>query len=358
MNSLTIFFILEELSYSCHSRNGTIRSTQKDAFIKKVLSSAKNLRKDLSKEGAIEKGVNIYEKREVSIHSIIEHLVKLNLISIKNEQIFLLQKGYDYILKTYTDNNSPDYQAYRKEVLEFLSERNETEFTEEMIAKLFFRKNTLEDIKSLYFDGHNDSIAAYHSFVIKSMGKEIKEDSFIFHLSPQIFLPMELIDEKISLVLEGIDVHSNPIIGKPVPNIRYSYAGTKLNKTAIYSGFYPIITTKQLFPKEQKIIMKWNIGDFLEVIHKINIKFEFDKGNFFSTIQSLSRDNRLDYLKLVTTLNDDDDFGRNRNITRKICENVIHIEEDVTLTSFSMHLHASLYPLVSYQKFKEHKLKL
>ncbi|MFY0519288.1 hypothetical protein ACOMCU_15895 [Lysinibacillus sp. UGB7] len=358
MNPLSIFFVLEQLSYNCHSRTGALRSAPQDDFYKRVLSAAKYLRKDLKKAEAIEQGLNIYQKRELSIHSIMDHLVQMDMVSIIHKQILLLPKGYEYLQNIYTDNYSAAYQAFRKEVLELLKQRNETEFTEDMISRLFFRKHSLDDISKIYFDKSNDAIAEFHSYIIKSMGKQIEDDSFVFHFCPQIFLPDEYIDENITLEVAGLDVSNNIIVGRPYPNKRYAVAGTKFNNTAIFSGYYPVITRKDKFPQAKKITMHWNVGNVLKVIHSITVKFNFDRGNFFSTDQSLSRGNSLKYLKLITTFEDDGYFEENRNFKRRQIGNEIYIEEDVTLTSFSMHLHNFHYSHSQFKKFKEQKIKI
>lgn len=359
MNPSTIFFVLEQLNYACHSRTGKIRTTPQDDFHKRVLSFAKQLRKDLNKSEIREKGLNIYDKREQSIHSIMEHLVELELISIIDGQVNLLSKGFDYIMNIYTDDFSASYLQYRKEVLDFLEQRNETDFTEEMIAKLYFGKNSLEDIQRIYFYESKDLVAEFHSFIIDALNQRRNEDSFVFHFCPRIFLPYEYSDEKISLDIEGIEISNDDIfIGRPYPNRRYAVAGMKLNNTPIFSGFYPIISAKDQFPQEKKIIMKWDIGETLKVIHSINVKFSFDRGNFFSTYQSLSRGNSLDYINLVTTIEDEGYFKDNRNPMIKTKVNEIFIEEDVTLTSFPMHLHCFTYSHSQFEKFKEKKLKI
>ncbi|WP_142384710.1 hypothetical protein [Bacillus sp. M6-12] len=327
---------------------------------KQILDNAKYKRKGLTKEEIIEKGLNIYPKSGIQIDSLLDSLIKDNYIeTVEKEEIEvrLSPKGINTLLDLYTDNLSDSFLAFQKEVNALTQRKNETDFDPVHVAGMYFYNRSIDKIEETYFTDKSvqDETQKYHEYMFEKYGLKPNTDDFLLHLTPKLFLPVEDMWEDVDLIIEGIELPQFPMfLDRPYPNQRYIVAGTKIGKEKITTGFYPIIAPKDKFPANKDIRYHWKLGNGKEMIHDIHIEFEIDRGNLFSTEQSLSRSNCLPSIRLATFVEDVPLIGKNRNIEYiNKEERVLHIKEKVTLTSFPTRLHSCFFADKNFEKWRE-----
>lgn len=325
-----------------------------------VLHNAKSNRKGLTREKIIEKGLNIYPKTGIQIDTLIEELIGQNYIEVqyKNElEVSISPKGSDYLMGLYTDNFCDSFLTYKDKINELTQKRNQTDFDPVHVAGMFYYKKDLGEIENTYFTNKQlqEEAQTYHEYMLDKYDLKPNSNDFILHLIPKLFLPVEDMWEDVELTIKGIELPKQPIFtDRPYPNQRYIVGGIEIEKGKFTTGFYPIIAPKDEFPKEKSICYHWKLGNGKEIIHDIHIEFEIDRGNLFSTDQSLSRSNDLSNVQIVTFVEDDPSFKRNRTIEYlNINKEILHIKENVVLTSFPNRLHSCFYGDKYYERWRE-----
>lgn len=359
MNINSILYVLQELSH--------FSSFLEESRIKeRVLHTCKVKRKGLTKEEIEKRGLNIYEKRGVSIHSILSELIERELIEIEwlniNEEknIRLSQNGLAYLMELYTDNYSVGFLEFKEKIADLTERLNETNLNPLHIAGYYWNRKSVDYIESVHFTIKRlkEEAKNYHHYLLSKYEKEFDSETYVFHINPQLFLPVDDWHEEVRLSVEGIDITQPIIIGKPYNNKRYAVAGTKIGKEKLFTGFYPIVAPINEFPKEKRIILHWEIGGRKEIVHEIDIQFQFDRGFLFSTYQTLMRSNDLPYINLTTITENIGSLRANRNMEFiEEGENVLRIKEKVTLTSFPIHNHSSFLGNRSFQEWREKRDK-
>ncbi|MEK5105043.1 hypothetical protein MKX83_24180 [Cytobacillus sp. FSL M8-0252] len=352
MNKHAIIKVLQELSYYN-------RFTSLDSARANILNEARRRRKGLTKEEIIQKGLNIYPKQGINIDKLIEQLIDEDYIEVEHKndiEAQITSKGTDYLMELYTENYSESFLTYRDKVDSLTKTRGETDFDPVHVGKMFYLQWSIDEIEKIYFTEKEiqDRAVAFHEYMIDKYGLKPSVDDYLFHLIPKLFLPVEDMNEEVELSIKGIDLPEQPIIlDRPYPNKRYIVGGVKIGKETFTTGFYPIIASKNEFPKEKDISYHWKLSNGKEIIHDIHIQFEVDRGNLFSTEQSLSRSNDLSSIRLATFLADTP-LSKNRQKFYYGDENnrVLHIKENVVLTSFPIRLHYCFSPDKNYEKWK------
>jgi hypothetical protein len=331
---------------------------------KQILDNAKYKRKGLTKEEIIEKGLNIYPTSGIQIDSLLDGLIKDNYIeTVEKEEIEvrLSQKGLNTLLALYTDDFSESFLSFQEEVNALTQKKNETDFDPVHVAGMYFHNRSLEKIEETYFTDKTiqDETQKYHEYMLEEYGLKPNNSDFIFHVIPKLFLPIEDMWEDVELTIEGIELPEQPMfLDRPYPNQRYIVAGVRIGKEKITTGFYPVISSKDKFPKEKNIRFHWKLGSGKEIIHDIHFQFEVDRGNLFSTEQSLSRSNDLPSIRVATFIEKVPLINKNRSLELILeGESVTHIKEQVTLTSFPLRLHSCFFADKHYEKWRDKKRK-
>lgn len=349
MNNLAVINVLDILHLYRNCNWFTLNELKKH-----VIRFCKDQRKQkgLTLKEAAELGLNIYEKKEPSIDSIVTYLINEGFVQLEENKIDMTEQGEDLLLRTYTDNYSKEFLSYKNQLAKILKKRNEPDFEDHLIARHYWNNLTIDEIKDIYFDYDSKNSLGYKSKKIHQELLELQElkitaDSFIFHVMPTIFLPFEDLGEKVNLKIEGIEEIPALYIGKPYPNKRYSIAGIKARGENKYSGFYALVASKDSFPVEQNIRMHWFIGNYKEVIHDLKVTFKFERGNLFSTKQFIDRSCNIKkkIICAYASLEDFDEFsdlslGKEVTIDLDNQKEIFHIEQKVELTSFPMHMHS------------------
>ncbi|PAE87760.1 DUF6012 family protein [Shouchella clausii] len=347
MNKHAIIRALEALNpASIHTHSISL-----DQVTRRILDGAKLKRKALSKQEITKYGLNIYPKSGVRVEDLIDWLITNNDIEVdqgREKKVRITPQGVQHLMELYTDHHCAAFIAYRDQVNDLTQRRNETDFDPVHVATMFYRQWSLSQIEQLYFTSEKSiqvEMQAYHEYALSQFGLKTDDDDFLFHLAPKLFLSEEEVLENIRLDVIGVDLGPHPVIlDRPYPNKGYVVAGTKIGNETFTTGFYPIIDPKGAFPDELDIQYRWTIGKNKEIVHDIHIQFEFDRGNLFSTEQSLCRSNDLPNVRLAT-------FPK--NIRRKPSNTgSLHIREEATLTSFPAHLHFAFYADKHFNKWR------
>lgn len=336
-----------------------------ERILKEVLINCKRERKNLSKDEIKEKGLNIYEKQGIRVSELLNEAINRGLAdSLYNNygerKVFISREGTDFLTRFYTNDFSCEYMQFEKEINQLMREHEELELVQLQLASLFWDGQT---VKSVY-DSYTDSTvqkesAAYHNYLLEMNGVKDKKDQYIFHFMPKLFLPIEWISTEVKnivLQIEGIKTPSEMILTKPYPNTRYVVAGRKFGREKTSAGFYPIIAAKEDFPEELDITLRWSIGEYTHIVHKLRINFAFDDhaGSFFSTEQRLSRQSKLDEFSITTFFEDDIELYGDRDYSYQIKEpDEIVIEENVKLTHFPIKLHSAFHADSHFNKWRE-----
>lgn len=346
--------------------------TDKNFIIKNFLNYCKEKRKGLTQEEIKRNGFNVYKKRGISVYSLVEDAIKIGFVKEeyfcprheKDVHLILTPKGRNRLFNIYTNNNCDDYLVFKDKVKSLTENMKEPELESSLIAYFYWKGKSLDEISSSL--GRSSSTErfskAYHQYLLKTvLQKTYSENDYIFHLEPQLFLSREDMYEDVHLEVDvsGINQnYPNVVLNRPYPNKRYSVAGFIEEKQKYLTGFYPIIAPKENFPEQIQVVYHWFIGEYKEVIHKINIQFHFDKGHLFSTRQRLIRSSNLPKFEITTVTKEDKDlFYRLKDVDIDVetkDDKIIEmINEDITLISFPMYLHQLNYGNQSIEKFRE-----
>ncbi|WCF11696.1 hypothetical protein NDS46_30580 (plasmid) [Paenibacillus thiaminolyticus] len=285
-------------------------------LINHVLRLCKNKRNLLNAEEILANGYNIFERRNVSIQSVIEAGVEAGYVipskkDADENMVLISDAGQLFLFNLYTNNNSDDFRSYKEKADQMMLEQDELPLNPNHIASSFWIGKTVGDLCLSYLDpdsySYHKESEMYHQHMMSLMGCCPKDTDFIFHFAPKLFLPRNMMHEKVTLKIDGIQA-PELYISRPYPNKRYHTAGIKENGMKTSSGFYPIIAPKERFPECLNIKLTWTIGNFV-IKHEMNIRFKFadHPGRLFSSEQYLSRSNTLAQLNLRTFLEKDTD---------------------------------------------------
>ncbi|WFP05436.1 DUF6012 family protein [Bacillus velezensis] len=352
-------YLLRELNYY----DGT--PIMEERILKEVLLTCKRERKNLSKDEIKEKGLNIYEKQGIRVSELLNEAINRGLAgtlynSYGERKVFISREGIDFLIRHYTNNFSCEYMQFEKEINQMMREHGELELGQSQSASLFWHGETVKSVYDFYTESTiQKESAAYHNYLLEMNGVKDKIDRYIFHFMPKIFLPIELVStevENIGLQIEGIKTPSEMILTKPYPNTRYVVAGRKFGREKTSAGFYPIIAAKEDFPEELDITLRWSIGEYTHITHKLRINFAFEDhaGSFFSSEQHLSRQSKLDEFSITTFFEDEIELYRDRDYSYQIKEtDEIVIEENVKLTHFPIKMHFAFHADPHFSKWRK-----
>lgn len=339
MKNKQMIHVLKELSH--------FSAPVSEQLVRKcVLENTKNGRKGLTKDEVLERGLNIYEKRDRSIDSLIEEGVDNGLLDLcfdenrKEYQLKITGEGDNYLIEFFTNHHSEAFRQFEKEVNELTDRRGETAFSKRMIANLFHHGHTVEDTEKHYCSDKiiQQEVSLFHERYMEKLGIRAEADEFILHLMPQLFLPNELVGEPVSLKIEGLDVEDGIVLGSPYRNKRYVVAGTKVGGEKLLTGFY-VKGNREFFEKERVIRYVWTVGEELTFTHELTLSFAFDKGNFFSTAQRFNRDVNIQTVDLRTFVEEVYTENSERQLTYTGEGGRATVTEKALLTSFPLHLH-------------------
>lgn len=327
-----------------------------------VLKEFKRLRKGLSNEQIKEKGYDVYEKRGITFDSIFKKITELEHVTITNDRISLTSKGKEFLMNVYTNNYSEAYLAYRKALHDSTEKRDEPIFNEMHIASCFWHGYSVESLEETYYNNDlQEVVTNYHKWSLELLNKKVSDEDYILHINPTLYVDEEDFydDVDVHLTVTGIDgMPENFCLNRPHPNQRYVVSGIKPERKWYLVGLYPLIGPKEKFKEKVTINLIWNIGNEREkkvIIHKLNLSFKFETGRFFSTEQSIRRSNEMLNLKIRTNVEKAELLDKNRNKKINIENNgkFIEIEEDITLTSFPMHLHSTEVDKIIWDDYRK-----
>jgi hypothetical protein len=336
-------------------------------LMEEVITDSKRLRNGLSKLEIDERGLNIYEKRGARVFDLIEFAVEAGhiviIVLLGERTLLITPEGIEALICEYTNNRSSDFNSFESQINQAMKERKEPGLESLHVAAFFYKGFSVEKVVDLYKEksAYREEREAYHRHMIALTGKDLSKELFVFHFNPKIFVPVEFVNEKVELVIEGFEVPNAMILTKPYLNKRYTVAGVQIGKEKSASGFYPIIGKKEDFSKQFEVTMKWLIGKKLTVIHRLLISFDFGEGlgNLFSTEQYLSRSNNLPSFNLTTYSEINPEFWRDRNVTKvyDLNTNTFIIEEIATLNLFPISLQSTFHGDLYFQKWMENEKK-
>lgn len=318
-----------------------------------TIRECKTMRKKLSKEEAENRGYNIFEKKKPCIKDLVDYCYDRKFIklkcndSVECEDFQLTVKGEIYLQNAYTNKFCPEYKEFEIEVNRLMKEYNKPLLEEMQIMKLFRSGYTAEKAVSYYkeWNKYNLKTRQYQEYILKKSGHNLNtfDNKYIFHLYPKLFVPYELMNSKVTLKVEGVDVPENLTVLKPVPNKRYYIAGLSFGKEKSAIGFYPVVKSKEEFPKKLEIKLIWNINDTYTIEHVLKLKFRLsdEPGNLFSTYQHFSGCCRLNRFGIVTYFKDETAFSYdNRDLIYKVSNDgrYTEITERAILNNFPMEM--------------------
>lgn len=330
---------------------------------KSVLENTKNERKGLKKDEILERGLNIYEKRAKSIDLLIEEGIDSGFLDLyfdecRNEyQLKMTDKGRNHLIGLFTNQYCEEYIRFEKEVNELTDKKEETAFSKDMIASMFYHGRTIEYVEKHYFSDRviQQEVSTFHTYYMDKLGIKLEDDEYLLHIMPQLFLPTELVGEPVSLKIEGVEIQETIVLGSPYPNKRYVVAGTKKDGEKLLTGFY-VKGNREVFEKGNVVRYIWTVGDDAIFVHELNLMFDFDKGRLFSTTQVLSRNGKLPHIDLKTFVEECYLEERNRHVSIVSEGEDVFIKEEVLLTSFPSHLHYSFGGNKTFQDWVVKKL--
>ncbi len=313
-------------------------------------------------------GLNIFkDKKNQRITDLIEEALQKSYLSIVGwkgkERIFTMtEEGVLELTIYWTDGFSEKYKKFAKEVNELFEDAKVAAPPTISIMKLYKSGCSIEKVLSDIIQKDDDKGSRsrdYHLHLLKEFAgiTEISEESYIFHIAPKLYVPCELQGKKVTLDIHGIEAPNNLVISCPFPNKSYYVAGIKNGRKKSAFGFYPIIASKEAFPKEIDIHLRWRIEEELLLDHLIHIEFDFmnHKGNLFSSDQRFSRSVKMNEFSLVSSAINSDIFSKNRNMDVEVKDifNHFEIRENIRLSNFSMALHSLSWAGSHYAKWND-----
>lgn len=327
-----------------------------ESFITRtILERAKRERRDKSKEEIYSLGLNIYEeKKNQRISDLIEEALQKGYLSLNGwkdeERIFqITEEGLLELTIYWTDGFSKQYKLFEKEVNRLFDDFKAPALSTINIMKLYKNNYSIEKVLSdILQKDANRAYAAreYHAHLLSEFAgiSDIPKESFLFHLAPKLYVPCELQGKKVTLEVQGIDIPKNIVISSPFPNKSYYVAGLRNGRKKSSFGFYPVIASKEDFPKELDILLRWRIEEELLLDHWLHIEFDFmsHMGQFFSSDQRFSRSVKMNEFSLVSSAINSEIFSKNRNMVVSVKDIFNHFElrENIWLSNFPVELHS------------------
>lgn len=284
----------------------------------RVLNLFSEARKGLTNIEIKEKGLNVYIKRGIRYIILIEEAKKRNLIFIEKvvmedeEEIAVLKRtkeGEDFLRGFYTDNYSTDFMEFNKQVNTLFKKHGELELDPKQIEYFYWRGDySVSEIENTYinnpYNDVGDDTSEFHQYLSGIQVGNLKDDEYIFHFAPKLFLPDEWFYAPVELEIEGIEIPRTLVINRPYPNQRYVVAGFNMDNGIISHGFYWVKNKEDLLNNPVEITLNWFVGKRKKIIHKINLAFQFGehKGKLFSNAQSLTRNTKLKQFEIKTDI--------------------------------------------------------
>lgn len=335
------------------NQNSNERGLELMRFKEYVLEHFKQARaREVAPKQQLEElGLNVYNKRGIAFDDILIYFSNQEWINITdNQRVSLTVAGKDELMAIYTDNYSPEFQAFKQKVSALAEKYDEPNFRESHINSMFWNRWSLDKIEDQYFINIDDSITErannVHQALLEAFHEpNINESTYLLHLVPKLFVDIDERFEAINLIIEGIET-PDFVLSKPYPNKRYTVAGHKTKvDTGKAKGFYIHMGQKEEFPSTIEFTMKWFIGDVKEVHHHVKLQFKFTNGRLFSTVQDLRRGSIVEYFSLCSYTSKEDtvEFGKlpADQIISSFCngKEIITINQTATLTSIPVKLH-------------------
>lgn len=321
-----------------------------DQQIKEMLLRwAKKERKGKTNAEIRERGLTIFHQEDAA--QIIETALNENLVSIiENTEItqkmILSNEGKLTLAIFLTNNFSEAYKEYAQKFDNLLEIASEPPYSKLKVMKFFHANANPETIVSGKFQKEKSQNLSvdYHKNLIRDVAghKDIEEDDYIFHLTPRLYVPRDLMGSRVSIEIMGLDEPVNLMVTTPYPNKHYYIAGMKKGRRNTASGFYPIICKREDFPLIKEITFHWVINNDIRIDHHLEIEFQFTNlyGHLFSTEQQFTRSiAAIDNFTLNTSIERESYHNRNAKVIVHDIYNHFEIQEKVKLTNFPMELH-------------------
>lgn len=314
INQEHIRLLLNEIAYFS-GVGGIDRSSTK----KSLLDDAKRARKDCSPTEFEAKGANLYPKKGLTFEELCRFAIENEWVKEKGSSLHLTKKGeqkYDCIL---TDEFSPSYLAYKKQVLLSFDEKKMVRPDARHIMEWFAKGYPPERLMEWATEPNQVGLQAkiHHLQVLEALGypEEKLEGHLVFQLVPELFLPYGEFGE-VTLEIRGIQKPLNFALTKPYPNQRYVVGGLSIGRDITHTGIYPLILPKDEFPDSLDIELIWCIDgeEGYTITHQLHIDFEKERmtGNFYTSHQQLVRSSEVPSLSLTTFFPEDREYLRNR----------------------------------------------
>lgn len=310
------------------------KNLYKEELAKRMVEYSRNERKHLTKNEIIEKGWNIYYKKDFSIYKIINDLEEKKFIRIDDvNKVNITNLGVMFLKSVYTDNYSEEYYNYLKEFNILRDKMQLPEVEEGYIMKSFYNRENILDVLNDLKKGTNHVDIKR---ILDENNIKFNDNLLLFRLIPTLFVDLEHCKSKVRL---EVQVDGNTIdcdtlvVKKPFINKRYYVCYKKKNTT---QGFFPIVKNKDDFPCKTYVILKWIIDEEIIIEHQLNIKFKKDSGygNVFSNNEMFYYPSAIKKNNIVTSL---ENKNENRNMK------IIHKEYNYYLIKENVEL--SKYPL-------------
>lgn len=306
---------------------------------KDLLERFKSKRRGLKYEEIKARGLNIYPRKETTIDELFEQ-VKLHdwMVEVMSEtgeiEVKLTDKGYEYLISKLTNDFSDEYNSFINEAATLFTKKDETAIKPLHLAKMFHSNNSLFDVEKYLEKGEiAKEMEHYHKASLNALSLDIAPGEYVFNLFPKLYLPEDGLIGDVSLSINGVSLQHPIRLIRPYPNKRYVVAGIETDQGM--TGIY--LKTKGL---DERIQLRWTIGDGRELYHTIKVRFCPDKGRFFSTCQRFVRSSALPTFDVISIFEPDTFFTQDRDLNIISFDGfVTEIQEHVELSSFPMHLH-------------------
>ena len=334
-------------------------STYKDVK-KRYLERCKENRKELGLEKAIEEGWGLYDKKNPTFDSVLQTCIDAGYVEftwdnrfyepIKNGKV--TPQGYNYLYTIYTNNNSQEFKKYVAEINKEMKNLNYIPYDRFYLAREYWKGTSIKELIEAYSKSYcwNNTFrdSQYHLEVLKLNGLTLKDEEYLFHLKPKLFLPRELVGESVELEIVGLSVPQNFTLTQPYPNRRYHVGGLKIGRKSTHAGFYPLHFKPNEIPENLSFELRWTIGGEYQIHHQVKVQF-IDKGygRLFTSSQLLSKGNLdIPTFDLITYCEEEYWEGcRGRDVKWKLDMNNYTklIEENLTLTGIPFELQSQLH---------------
>ncbi|MEK4593622.1 MULTISPECIES: DUF5514 family protein [unclassified Bacillus (in: firmicutes)] len=316
-----------------------------EVVMERVLGCFRKLRKGLTNIEIKEKGLNVYSKRGISFVELVQEGINQNLISCivawedgkEIKELKRTKEGTDFLRKFYTNNYSVGFIEFNKQVNALFKEYGELELDPIQIEYLYWRgDHPISEIEKTYINNpynseYENKIVEFHEYLSEIKSENLKDDEFIFHFSPKLFLPETWFHAPVRLEIKGLEIQNTIVLNRPYPNKRYVVAGVEKDNGIISHGFYWVKNKKELINNHIEVKLNWFVGKRKKITHKIDLSFQFGehKGKLFSNDQCLSRNTKLKQFEIKTDLSKVD-----------VYEDEFLLYDKADLTHFPMEKHS------------------